>query len=679
MKEPQAPQHPVVLRRHGDERIDEYYWLRERDNPAVLQYLEEENAYFREQMAPLASLVDSLYQDLVHRIPAADQEVPVRRGPYFYYRKMMPGQQYPIWCRRRAERREALPTAPEEVLLDVNQLAEGHPYFAVMGVRMSPDHTRLVYLENRDGTDRCTLKGKTLTTGEPLPLHLENVYLTSSVEWDASGHYLFYLTVDATQRPFQLWRHSVGMETADTLIYEETDPTFSLRLRKSQDGHYLFLASENKTHDEIRYLSAQDPLGDWQIFIPRSEHVQYVLEHWQGQWVWLTNHEAPNFRLMRGDGPDHADPLVPYEPSKTFERLFPFADALVIQGREEGLTQVWIYREGEFRRLAWHEDLYTVKVVIGQDYDAQSVLIEYESFLTPRKVYNVPLSGGPPVMIHEAPWPTGYDPTFYRQERQWVTAADGTRIPVSLVYRADRLVRPAPLWLYGYGSYGISIDPAFEPSRLVLLDRGILFAVAHVRGGGEMGRSWYEHGKFLEKAHTFDDFIAVAKAFIERGDTTPDRLAAQGRSAGGLLMGAVANRAPELFRVISAGVPFVDVVTTMLDPSIPLTTLEWDEWGDPRQPEYYFYMKSYSPYDNVTAQAYPHLFVYAGLNDPRVGYWEPAKWVSRLRRLKTDDHVVVLRTHMGAGHGGSSGRYDHLRETAEEYAFMLHHLGVDET
>lgn len=682
MNTPNAKRIAHPHRLHDDERADDYDWLKDRHDPDVIRYLEEENRYYEEVMKPLEPLSERLYQEMIARIPDVEIKVPAQDGQYYYYSRMEKDLQYPLYARKRAENRDQLAGATEHIMLDLNTLAEDGGYLSVTVQRMSPDHTRLAYLENRDGTDQYTLYVKDVATGVLLPDRIANVFILDSLEWDAVGDHLFYITVDDSQRPHRLWRHRVGATEADVLLYEETDITFSLRLVKSRSGHFLFLKSENKATSETRYLAADQPLLPFQLMDARQRGILYDVEHWGDDFLILTNEGARNFRLLRCPVQDPAkaarEELFPYDDTLYLQEIHPFQEALLLTGRQAGLTQLWMYREETLTRLTWDEPLYTVSLEGNRSYETTEALIQYESLLTPKTTFGLDLLRGARVCLQEAPVPGNYTPSHYRQERLWATAADGAAVPLIAVYRAGLLDHgPAPLILHGYGSYGINSDPHFDPVRLPLLDLGVILVTAQVRGGSEMGRSWYEDGKLLQKRNTFSDFIAVAQDLIKRGYTTPDRLAARGGSAGGLLMGAVANMAGHLFQVIAPNVPFVDVVTTMLDATIPLTSLEWDEWGNPEQPEYYAYMKSYSPYDNVEEKSYPHMLVTTGLNDPRVAYWEPAKWVARLRAAKTDDHVLLLKTNMGAGHFGASGRFNHLKELAASYAFILDKIGID--
>ncbi len=678
MKAPIAKKQPHPHTLHGDVRPDDYYWLRGAEKPEVVAYLEAENQYYDELMRPLQPLTDALYKEMVARVPADEAGVAVVDGPYYYYSRMAGEQQYPIYARKRARDRSELDAAPEEIILDVNALAVGSDFLSVTVLKTSDDHQKLAYLENRDGTDRYTLFVRDLASGKLLTDRVPDVFLHASLEWDKSGQYLYYTKVDDAQRPYQLWRHQLGVAT-DTLLYEEKDVTFSIGIGRSRSGQYLWLKVENKETDEAHFIDLDNPLAPLQLFDVRRPGIKYDVEHWGDRFLILTNQGAKNFRLMECpiSDPLARQDLIPYDENRYLQAVYPFREALVIAGRQDGLTQIWIYRHGTLHKLSWDEPIYTVRVSTNRSYHADEALITYESFLTPEHTLGLNLLTDDLQFLKAKTVVGPYDPAAYQQERLWAEATDGTAIPLSVVYKKGALDQgPAPLILYGYGSYGMSMDPTFSGTRLPLLDRGIVYVVAHVRGGAEMGYSWYENGKFLAKKNTFTDFVDAARDLIRRGYTAPHRLAAQGRSAGGLLMGAVVNLAPDLFQVVVPGVPFVDVMSTMTDASIPLTSLEWDEWGNPANPEFYWYMKSYSPYDNVEAKAYPHMLVLTGLNDPRVAYWEPAKWVARLRDTKTDNNILLLKTHMGAGHGGSSGRYNRLKEAAAEYAFILDKLGI---
>ncbi|MCM3745578.1 S9 family peptidase [Sporosarcina luteola] len=680
MKPPIAKRIPHPHELHGDVREDDYYWLKDRTNPEVINYLEEENRYYDDIMRPMEELTDLIYQSMVDRVPDSEVKVPVQHGQYYYYSRLEKDKQYPIYARKRAASRELLNDASEEVVLDLNVLAEGSDYLSVTVQRMSTDHNRLAYLENRDGTDRYTIYIKDMETGELLSDRIPDVFLYGSMEWSRSGDYIFYITVDDNQRPCKLWRHRVGSDVGnDELVYEEKDETFTLYVSKSQSGKFIFVYSHSKTSSEIRMVDADAPSSPLQLLDARRDGILYDVEHWGEDLLILTNENALNFQLLRCPLDDISSRVnvVAYNDQRYLQGMYPFRDKLLVAGRENGLTQIWIVQDGEMSPLVWDEPLYTVSVLSDQGYETEEVLLQYESLLTPKTTYGLNLSTGEKRQLQVAPVSGEFDRSSYRQKQLWAVAEDGVNVPMTVVYQEGALDEgPAPLILSGYGSYGANSDPHFDPYRLPLLDKGVVFVTAQVRGGSEMGRSWYEDGKMEHKRNTFTDFIAAAKHLIEQGYTTPNRMAARGGSAGGLLVGAVANLAGNLFKVVVPAVPFVDVVTTMLDTTIPLTTLEWDEWGNPQNHEDYFYMKSYSPYDNVEAKDYPHMYITTGLNDPRVGYWEPAKWVARLRALKTDDNVIVFKTNMGAGHFGKSGRFNHLKEAAECYAFVLEKLGV---
>lgn len=682
MKPPVAPKYLHSHEQHGDVRPDNYYWLRDKTNPEVIAYLEAENAYFDAQMAPLRPLQETLFDEMRGRVAAQEETPAAQYGPYFYYHRIDPGLEYARYFRRRAKTRKDMAQAAEELLLDVNKLALAKGFTSVAEVTVSPNHRFLAYLENHDGTDRYTLHVTDLSSGEPVDAPIKNVFIGDSIAWDSTSGHLFYVTVDESQRPAYVYRHQLGTSVhEDERLYEETDIALSLSLSRSRSGEYLFVSSTSNTQSEVRYLRSDDPTGNWRLFQSRRANIFYQLEHWHGELLILTNEGAENFTVRavaeKDPNPAQAHDVIPYDASRYLQGILPFQKQLVLYGRRGGLTQVWIYDGRSLTQLTWNAPLYTVSPGPNLGYDVPEVLVRFQSLIRPKQDYAVNLTSGEKNLILEEAVQQ-YQPEQYEEKQLWATADDGTRIPLSMVAKKETLSsgRPAPVVLYGYGSYGVNSNPTFDATRLPLLDRGVIYVIAHVRGGSEMGYGWYLDGKFLKKCHTFTDFIAVAQYLIAEGYTSPNQLAARGRSAGGLLMGAILNMRPDLFRVVVPGVPFVDVVTTMLDASLPLTSLEWDEWGNPADPVYYEYMKSYSPYDNITAQAYPHIMVYTGLNDPRVGYFEPAKWVARLRERKTDANTLILKTHMGAGHGGASGRFAHLKELSEEYAFILDTLDI---
>ncbi|MCY3928030.1 MAG: S9 family peptidase [Acidobacteria bacterium] len=679
---PLAEPRPHELEIHGDVRVDEYYWLREREDPEVIAYLEAENAYLEGVMAHTEDLQETLFQEIRGRIVEDDSSVPYRDGDYWYYTRYEEGKQYPIHCRRPADGEVfggAADPAAEEVLVDVNEIAEGKEYTAVR-TSISPDHRILAVAVDDVGRRFYTVRFKVLATGETLPDEIPDV--TANLVWAADSETVFYVRQDPdTLRAYQVFRHRLGSDAADELVYEEPDETFSVFLRRSQSREYLMAVSSHTLRTEVRTLRADDPGGDFAVFEPRSERHEYSVDHLGERFFIRTNDEAPNFRLMstaenatgraswREETPHRDDVLL--EGFELFDRF------LVLAERREGLRQLRIEEVGvdgiEDHDLDFGEPTYSAGLSVNPDPSSRTLRYVYQSLTTPRSVFDYDPATRERTLRKQDQVLGGFESADYRTERLWAVAADGTEVPVSVVYRPD--LRPAeggsPLLLYGYGSYGASMDAGFSSERLSLLDRGFVYAIAHIRGGEEMGRSWYEDGKLLHKKNTFTDFIAAAEHLKDAGYADPARIYAMGGSAGGLLMGAVFSMRPDLWNGVVAHVPFVDVVTTMLDATIPLTTFEWDEWGDPREREYYDYMLSYSPYDNVEAKDYPNMLVTTGLHDSQVQYWEPAKWVARLRATKTDDNLLLLKTNMSAGHGGASGRYDSYRETALVYAFLL--------
>ncbi|MCM3757300.1 S9 family peptidase [Sporosarcina aquimarina] len=665
--------HPHEL--HGDVREDDYYWLKDRNNPEVIKHVEDENRYYNEIMEPLKEQTEEIYQSMVDRVPESEADVPVQHGPYFYYSRLDKTKQYPIYARKKAASRELLSEVHEEVILDLNELAKESDYLSVTALKWSNDHRLLAYLQNRDGTDRYTIFVKDLETGELVPDRITDVFIYGSVEWSRCGEYIFYITVDENERPSRFMRHRLGSDpNQDELLYEEKDETFTLYMNKSQSGKYIVVHADSKTTSEIRLIDADAPLSPLQLVDVRRDGIEYDVEHWGEDLLILSNEGAQNFQLLRSplNNLHIRENVVDYNENRYLQALYPFQDKLLVAGRENGLTQIWELKNGQLEQIQWDEPLYSVSVKSNQSYYVPEVLLVFESMLTPETTYALDLLTGEKQCLHVAAVSGEYDPSNFCQKQLWATAEDGVKVPLNLVYKEGALDNgPAPIILYAYGSYGSNSDPNFSPYRLPVLEKGVVLVTAQVRGGSEMGKHWYEDGKMQNKRNTFTDFIAVAKYLIDEGYTTSGQLAARGGSAGGLLAGAVANMAGNLFKVIVPEVPFVDVVTTMLDTTIPLTTLEWDEWGDPRESEAYFYMKSYSPYDNVESKNYPHMYVTTGLNDPRVGYWEPAKWVARMRELKTDDNILVMKTNMGAGHFGESGRFNQLKEVAALYAFVL--------
>ena len=680
-----APMRPPVARivphsdtTLGDVRIDNYHWLRDdrRQDTAVIHYLEAENRYTEAMLAHTAALQERLFQEMRGRIKETDLSVPERIGEYFYYSRTEAGKQYPIYARKRGSL-----TAPEEVMLDLNAMAGNRPYFSVAGQQVSPDARLLAFATDTSGAERYTLMVKDLTTGQLLPDRIPGV--NGNVAWAADNRTLFYGTSDAANRPYRVMRHVLGTDaSADAVVAEEPDVLYRIGVSRTKDRRFLLITSSSFSASEVSFLPSDRPLERFRTIRPRTPEVLYGVEHHGDRFLISTNEGAPNFKLV--SAPD-TDPrrenwrdLVPASDSVLLDGIEVFRDYLVLYQRQNALRKIRVvpFGGGAAYDVDFPEPIYTFRGGNNPEYDSRVLRFTYTSMVTPSAVYDFDLASRTRELKKDTEVP-GYDPSLYASERTWARAEDGTMVPISLVYRKP-LVRDGsrPLLLYAYGSYGSSTDPTFSSNNLSLLDRGVVYAIAHIRGGQEMGRHWYDQGKLLNKKNTFTDFIASAEHLIAQRYTTRERLAIRGGSAGGLLMGAVVNMRPELFHAVVADVPFVDVINTMLDASIPLTAGEWLQWGDPHQPQYYAYMKSYSPYDNVRATEYPAMLVTTGLNDPRVAYWEPAKWVAKLRATRTDDHLLLLRTNMGAGHGGSSGRYDALREWAVRYAFLLDQWGI---
>jgi oligopeptidase B len=667
---------PEKLEIHGDLRIDNYYWLNDRENPKVIEYLEAENAYADEVMAPLEGLRHTLLEELKSRIKQVDVSVPYRDGDYYYYYRYEAGREYPIYCRKNGSLE-----ADEEILLDVNVGAEGHDYYAVRGFAVSPDHSKAVYGVDTQGRRFYTLRFLDLATGERLPDTIENV--TANTEWANDSKTLLYARQDPeTLRSYQIYRHVPGSPD-DALVYQEDDETNSLWVEKSLSGNYLFLTSAETVSTEVRYLPADAPEQAPKLFLPRAGEHEYYVTDGGDRFYILSNEDAMNFQVFEtslGDTSRESwKTVVGHRDDVLIEGMDVLKGHLVISTLQDGLTQVEVVERGSGERysLEFDEPVYTAYTDDNYVYDTTTLRYIYESMTTPESTYDFDLTTKQHELIREEEVPGGFDRNNYRSERVFATARDGTAIPVSMVYRKGMQKNGGnPLLQYGYGSYGSTIDPDFDPDLLSLLDRGFIFAIAHVRGGSLMGRDWYFAGRQLNKMNTFTDFIDTSRFLIEEGYTSPGHLYARGGSAGGLLMGAVVNMAPELYHGVSTRVPFVDVITTMLDTSIPLTTFEFDEWGNPAEKKFYDYMMSYSPYDNVTAQAYPHILVTTGLHDSQVQYWEPAKWVAKLREYKTDDNLLLLKTDMQAGHSGKTGRFQSLDDTVLYYAFFLYLEGI---
>ncbi|WP_030917356.1 S9 family peptidase [Streptosporangium amethystogenes] len=673
---PTAKKVPSERVHHGDTVVDDYAWLTVKDDPEVVAHLEAENAYTQEATAHLKPLQETLFQEIKGRTLETDLSVPTRKGGWWYYSRTEEGKQYGIQCRVAADGEtppelkagESLPG--EEILLDGNELAGDSDFFSIGTSSVSPDGTLLAYSTNFTGDERFTLRVKNLATGETLPDEIPGIFYGGA--WSADGTTFFYTTVDEAWRPNQVHRHTIGSPaTDDTLVHEEADERFWVGIGLSRSERYLVLSSGSKITSEVRVLEADAPTGEFRVVRPRETGVEYGVDHAGDHFLVLHNRNAENFELATAplDAPGDWTPLIEHRADTRLLDVDAFEGHTVVHFRRDGLTGIRILpRAGEAYEISFPEPIYDVAPSGNPEFVTGRLRLGYTSMVTPPSVYDYDLAARELVLLKQKVVLGGYDPTDYEQFREWATASDGTRVPISIVMRKGT-PRPAPTVLYGYGSYEISIDPSFSIARLSLLDRGFVFAVAHVRGGGEMGRHWYEDGKFQKKKNTFTDFVAAAEHLSATGWSSA--IVARGGSAGGLLMGAVANLAPETFAGVVAEVPFVDALNTILDPSLPLTVIEWDEWGDPlHNPEVYTYMKSYTPYENVDGRVYPPILAITSLNDTRVFYHEPAKWVAKLRDV-ADGGPFLLKTEMGAGHGGRSGRYDSWREEAFTLSWIL--------
>jgi oligopeptidase B len=686
---PNAPVPPIATVRPFEvdspngKRVDEYYWLRDdgRSKPEVIAYLEAENAYKAAMTAHAKALEDKVYAEIVARIKQDDSTVPYRKRGHWYYTRFETGKEYPVYARKAASLE-----APEQVMLDGNAMAAGHDFFEIGAMAIAPDNRLLAYAEDTVGRRQYTLRFKDLATGRTLPDVIPNV--EAAVAWTADNRSVLYIEKDPqTLLGNRVRRHVLGTDPAsDPLVFEETDESFYVDVGTTKDRRYLYIHSQSTVSSEQRCADSADPDLEFRVILPRERDHEYHADHFDGRWIIRSNWQAPNFRLLEatvGEEGDRANwrELVAHRDDAFIHGFDVFREFLAIEERSGALRKIRIrpWSGGNDFFISADEPAYTTALGQNAEIDTHIVRYHYQSLTTPETVYDYDIQTGERQLMKRMPVLGDFDPANYRSEFLWATARDGTKVPVSLVYRTGfRRDGTAPLLQYGYGSYGYSMDPWFSVSRLSLLDRGFVFAIAHVRGGQEMGRRWYEQGRLLSKQNTFTDFIDVTRFLVAEKYGDPKRVSAMGGSAGGLLMGAVVNLAPQDYHAIVAQVPFVDVVTTMLDETIPLTTNEFDEWGNPKKKEFYDYMLSYSPYDNVAAQDYPAMLVTTGLHDSQVQYWEPAKWVARLRARKTGDAPLLYRTTMEAGHGGKSGRFQRYREIAEEYAFLLDQAGIAE-
>lgn len=673
----QTPSPPVAkviqheVHAHQQTRLDPYFWLRERGNSDVLSYLEAENTYADVVMTSSSGLQNELYEEMVARTKEDDSSAPYRQGGYLHYSETQKGKNYEIHHR-------ALPDGSHDsVVLDENIEAANSPYFAAGVVEFSPNDEWLAYSADRLGNERYVMKFRNLNTGIDLPEEVRETYYSAA--WSKDSTHIFYTRVDEANRPFQVWRHKMGVDD-DQLVFEEKDESFHLSVQSSRSGEFIFIQLQSAVTTEYWAIDANEPTHPPLNVIPRAQGVEYYVDHSGPYFYILTNENAQNFRLLRAEVTQISEPgawetVLAHDPELTLSNITGFEKFIVIEQRRNGITSLQVkWHDGRESSIPFSEPSYTAGLRDNFVYGTSVVRYRYSSLVTPKSTYDFDVATNQTSLVKQDSI-HNYAPEKYTTERIFAQAEDGTKVPISLVYRIGaRDSGPAPVYMTGYGAYGISYDPYFSSSRISLLDRGVIFAIAHVRGGGDMGRNWYETGKLLTKRNTFTDFIACSEFLEKSAITNKDLLAIEGSSAGGMLIGAVVNMRPDLFQAAVAGVPFVDVLNTMSDATLPLTVIEWEEWGNPADRTYFDYILSYSPYDNIKAQDYPAMLITAGLNDPRVQYWEPAKWVAKLRTFNTSSSPILFKTNMGAGHGGASGRYDYLRETAFEYAFVLEQL-----
>lgn len=674
LQPPIAKKIPKELSIHGDTRIDNYYWLNQREDEEVIAYLEAENKYYQTKTQHLEAFTEELFQEMKSRIKEDDSSVPYKYNGYWYIVKYEKGKDYPIYTRKKDNL-----DAQEELLFDCNKMAEGHDFFNLTGLNISPDNKMVSFGVDTVGRRQYTLYIKNLETNAILEENIPNI--SGSSTWASDNKTLFYTKKDpVTLRSFQIYKHRLG-ETQDDLVYQEDDDTFGTAVYKTKSQEYIVIVNYSTLTTEYHVLKADDPDGDFRVIQTRQRGLEYSMSHFEDQFYIVTNKDdAKNFKLMKTPvdktSMENWVDVIPHRKDVLLEGVDIFKNYLVVSERAEGLSKIWIKpwdNSSEDYYLPFESETYTAYTSTNVDFETEILRYAYNSMTTPSSIIDFNMATKEKKVLKEQEVLGGtFDKNDYESKRVWATAQDGTKVPMSLVYRKGlKLDGKNPVFQYAYGSYGSTSDPYFSTVRLSLLDRGFVYAIAHVRGGEYMGRAWYDDGKLLHKKNTFTDFMACSEYLIEQKYTSAEHLYAYGGSAGGLLMGAILNMKPELYHGVVAAVPFVDVITTMLDDSIPLTTGEYDEWGNPNEKEFYDYMKSYSPYDNVEAKAYPHLLVTTGLHDSQVQYWEPAKWVAKLRDVKTDDNFLFLDTNMDAGHGGASGRFEQLKEIAKEYVFIL--------
>lgn len=675
---PKAAMIPKTDTSFGDIRVDNYFWLRERDNPDVMTYLKAENQYTEAVMKHTEGLQEKLFSEMRGRLKETDMSVPLKMDSFYYYHRMEEGKQYGVYCRRLKSL-----DAPEEVLLDENQAAVGHGYFNVGGMTISHDHRLVAYCVDTAGSEIYTVYFKDLAGGRVLDDIISNA--TPTVEWAPDNKTVFYITYDDILRPYRLFRHTLGTDpAADPTVYEETDKEYNLAFQLTRDKKYFLIDLQAIAATEVRYLAAETPTDTFRTILPRQKGIEYYVAHRDGQFYIRSNETGKNFAVYQVSVSDPSrknwKEIIPPLDTVMVAGVDLFRDYMVVYRRIAGVPHVQVrsFADSSVYDIDFPEPIYVVWPSGNADFVTDLYRFSYTSLVSPMAVYDYNMKTRQRTLLKQYEVLGGFDPALYISERIYARASDGAMIPISMVYKKGiKKDGSNQLYLYGYGAYGFATDPTFSASRLSLLDRGFVYAIAHVRGGDEMGRAWYDQGKLFNKMNTFTDFIACAEKLIADGYTSPAHVVANGGSAGGLLMGVVANLRPDLFRVIVADVPFVDIINTMLDASIPLTINEYDEWGNPNQQDFYRYMRSYSPYDNVKAQAYPNMLITGSVNDASVPYWEPTKWTAKLRATKTDHNRLLLKINLGAGHGGASGRFDALREKAFEYAFILDVLEMD--
>jgi oligopeptidase B len=675
---PVAKKAPKSTEINGHTLVDNYYWLRDKKNPEVKAYLEAENTYTDAVMKPTEGLQKKLYDEMLSRIKETDIEVPYKEGGYFYYLRTEAGKQYGIRCRKKGSM-----DAPEEVVLDVNELAKGQKFMSLGAYSVSDDGNLLAYTTDNTGFRQFTLAVKDLRTGKVLADQAERV---GSVVWANDNKTIFYSVEDeTTKRQYRMYRHTAGTSGSDKLVHEEKDERFDVFAGKTRSKAYIFMFSASHTTTEVRYIPAGEPMAEWKVMEPRKQDVEYYPDH-NGSFFYIrVNDTGRNFRLVKAPVTDprsqNWQEAVAHRPNVMLDDMDFFKNYYVLSERENGLPQIRVsdLRSGESRRIEFPEAAYASYPYINREYDTSKFRYGYQSFISPRSVFEYNMSSAKTTLLKQKEVPGGYDRTRYQVEQIYATASDGVKIPISVVHlKGAKLDGKGQIYLTGYGSYGISYDIGFNSDLFSLVDRGVVAAVAHIRGGGEMGKAWHDDGRMMHKKNSFTDFVASAEYLVAHGYGSKDRLVIEGRSAGGLLMGAVLNLRPDLFHAALVGVPFVDVMNTMLDETLPLTVGEFEEWGNPKEKPAFDYMITYSPYDNIEAKKYPNMLVRTSFNDSQVMYWEPAKYVAKMRAVRTDHNIMILKTNMNpAGHGGASGRYDRLHETAFDYAYFLTQMGIE--